>query len=304
MKFARLATYGSALFVATLGSAVFADSIVGYSGDKSDDAYINGSPVTMTAGQARSQFLGQLSGYYYEDFQEVSSADASKTFSKLGLTGYTFQWKSPTLNVANAPAGSITTGDATNTFFRTGPVGAARGAFDTYDSSLASATGGSLPDSQNTYIDLTPGKTDYDLTININPGMDAVGLMLNDVLQPNKIAVMVTFLDGTTVDETDDMQGYTENKKTGALTPTTLSNNNVWFLGVTGTSPISQIVIDEQATGTPITLDNIYAGNVATLNPINPAQAVPLPASVLGGGALLLALGAGAARKRLVRVRA
>ena len=124
-------------------------------------------------------------------------------------------------------------------------------------------TGGSLSDSRNSYVDITPGKSDYDVTINITPGMDAVGLMLNDVLQPNKIDVLVTFLDGTTTDATDDLEAFTQNAKTGALSPTTLSNNNVFFLGITGSTPISQITIDETSNGTPITLDNIYAGNQA-----------------------------------------
>ena len=61
--------------------------------------------------------------------------------SKLGISSYNFQWKSSTLNTALAPAGSLTTGDSTNTFFRpSGPNTAMPvGAFDTYDNTLASA---------------------------------------------------------------------------------------------------------------------------------------------------------------------
>ncbi|HZZ41844.1 MAG TPA: hypothetical protein VFE58_02820 [Tepidisphaeraceae bacterium] len=281
----RVFKCGPAVALGLLAQGAFASSIVGYSGDKSDDAYVDGVQVTMTAGDARSQFLGALSGYYYEDFQEVSASAASKSFSKLGISNYSFQWKSPTLNTASAPAGTLTTGDASNTFFRLGQVGSARGAFDTYDNSLASATGGSLLDSQNSYLDITPGKTDYDVTINITPGMNAVGLMLNDVLQPNKIAVLVTFLNGTTVDATDQLQGFAKNARTGVLTPTGLSNNNDFFLGIVGSTPISSITIDETANGTPICLDNIYAGNVANFTPFIPA--VPLPSSVIGGTSLL-----------------
>jgi hypothetical protein len=293
MRLNRLLTIGS-VFAASafLAHAANAGSLIGYSGDKAGDAYVNSSQVTTTAADARSQFLGSLSGYYYEDFQEVPSADASKSFSKLGLSSYSFQWKSSTLSTASAPAGSLTTGDSTNTFFRRGPEGSARGAFDTYDSTLASATGGSLSDSQNSYIDITPGKSDYDVTINITPGMDAVGLMLNDVLQPNKIDVLVTFLNGTTIDATDDLAAFTTNKN-GVQTPTTLSNNNVFFLGITGSTPISKIMIDETSNGTPITLDNIYAGNVATINPSGGPIPVPLPTSVCGASVLLGVIAAG-----------
>ncbi|HEY1684788.1 MAG TPA: hypothetical protein VGG19_08500 [Tepidisphaeraceae bacterium] len=301
MRLNRLLALGSVLAVsACLANGARADSFVGYSGDKADNAYVGNTPVTMDAATARSGFLGELSGYYYEDFQEISSSMAGKTFAKLGLstTGYTFQWKSTTLNLADAPVGTLTTGDSTNTIFRTGPVGAARGAFGTYDSTLTSATGGTLSDATNSYVDITPGKTDFDVTINIAPGMDAIGLMLNDILQPNKTHVIVNFLDGQSVDESDNLGAYSINAKTGALVPTTLSNNNDFFLGVVGSTPISSITIDEEATGTPICLDNIYVGNVA--NPSFAPPTVPLPASALAGGTLLglLAIGRRAIRAR------
>lgn len=298
MHIARSLAYSAALAVpGLLAQSAGAASIIGYSGGTTDNAYINSTPVTMSAGDARAEFLGALSGYYYEDFQEIPTKDASKTFTKLGLGGgYTFQWKSSTLNVADAPSGTLTTGDPTKTLFRTGPVSSARGAFDTYDNTLASATGGNLLDSQNSYVDILPGTNDYNVTININPGQDAVGLMLNDVLQPNKIDVLVTFMDGSTIDTSDNLQGLTLNKH-GVLVPTTLSNNNDWFLGVIGNTPISSITIDETHNGTPITLDNIYVGNVSNIGDDHD-PVVPVPASAIGGGALLGILAVCRARRR------
>ncbi|HWB54785.1 MAG TPA: hypothetical protein VG722_11355, partial [Tepidisphaeraceae bacterium] len=114
-------------------SSLRANSIIGYSGDKSENAYVGTDQVSMTAGQARAEFLGSLSGYYYEDFQEAAG-NAGKNFTKLGLaaSGYQLQWKSPTLDLSNAPNGTLTTGSANHTIFRLGPDANARGAFDTY----------------------------------------------------------------------------------------------------------------------------------------------------------------------------
>jgi hypothetical protein len=110
--------------------------------------------------------------------------------------------------------------------------------------------------------------------------------MLNDVVQPSKTNVVVTFSDGTT-----ETMGALNSKGNN---PGTLSSNNTWFLGVVDpTATISFVTISEAADGDPIDLDNVYVGNVA------PAfgPSVPLPATVLGGGALLGLLAT--ARRRL-----
>lgn len=178
-------------------------------------------------------------------------------------------------------------GDFADVSFQQGEIGTdTRGAFDEFQAGLDDAyPGEGLSDTTtattpNQYVDIeNQGKTgsDYGVTIAVSPGYNAMGLMLNDVIQPNKTNVTVQFSDGTT----ETMGALNTNGKAG-----TLATNNTWFLGIVDQSnaTITSFTITEAADGDPITLDNIYLGDITAA----PAGGiVPLPASVLGGGTLL-----------------
>jgi hypothetical protein len=297
------------LRVLVLGSAVFmvqstkaaSVSYIGYSGDPTDNPTITPGTLDGTAGNARSDFLAVLGQkYYYEDFQEFTGFknDGNLAISSSGLNLTFKPNNSP--SYAGPVTAKLTSTDATKNSdyadfqLHKGAIGTdTRGAFDTFESGLDDATPGEgLTDTTNQFVDISnEGKTgsDYNVTINISPGYDALGLMLNDVVQPSKTNVVVTFSDGTT-----ETMGALNSKGNN---PGTLSTNNTWFLGVVDTTnTISSVTITEAADGDPIDLDNIYVGNI---NPAN-GPTVPLPATVLSGGALMGLIAIARRRSRIV----
>lgn len=300
------------LFVAVIGSISIAraDSIVGYSGGSSDQPYISnsvGTPtpnytsITTNALDARAAFLNEINNeYYYEDFQEITYTGGQ---TNVAFTSpYTFLWKAHNLLPADAPVGTLASSNTSDVNFQQGPIPGDRGAFNTYDTSslggagsgdlAAALPGATLDDASNSYFSIGAPSTsegNYNVTINIAPGANAVGLMFNDVLDPSNTAVTVTFGDGSKL-ESDTMAAFKPIK--GVQMATTLSDNNVWFLGFIANPGtfITSVTLVEQTKADGIALDNIYAGNIAQTQQ---SPTVPLPTSALAGGALMAILIAG-----------
>jgi hypothetical protein len=293
-----------------LGAAVFmvqstraaSVSFVGYSGDPSDKPTITPGTLDGTAGNARSDFLTVLGQkYYYEDFQEFSGFKNSGSLA-ISSSGLNLTFKpnnSP--SYAGPVTATLTSTDATKNSdyadvqLHQGAIGTdTRGAFDTFEPGLDDAIPSEgLTDTTNQFVDISnQGKSgsDYTVTIDISPGYDALGLMLNDVVQPSKTNVVVNFSDGTS----ETMGALNSSGKN----PGTLSTNNTWFLGVVDTAnTISSVTITEAADGDPIDLDNIYVGNILGANG---QSVVPLPSTVMGGGALIGLMAIARRRSRIV----
>jgi hypothetical protein len=270
-------------------------SFVGYTGDTGDHPTLNGNPLSGTASQARTAFENAVgNSFYYEDFQNQFSTSRPNndgdSLTKIGAP-YQLSWDhagGPT--ASPAPTSFVNASNTDNVIVRLGPTAAGtRGDYNVFDNTLASATGGLLDSSLNWYLDLRgdpDNLTDTSLTFTFAPGQRAVGLMLNDLIQPSNALVTVTFSDGTT-NLVDTLGANKDNGNPGGK----LANNGVWFLGVVGDQFISKVDITTLAGGDPITVDNIYVSTV------------PLPPAVFEGGVTFALLGAGLLARRKMQGR-
>jgi hypothetical protein len=308
-----------------IGRSALAGSVnvyVGYAGPTTDQPTVNGDPVDVgtpgdgTSGAAieRQDFLNALGGmFYYDDFQEASTYTyqsgkktigyADKSFNDIGISSYSTSSADPMVFQASqatmdfpAPGASITPADPSSLFFRDAPIGTnTRGNFGAFDPTLVAPIPGGPTPAQNWYLDIDSSKS-TSVTFDFDPGQYAVGLELNDLIQPSDKVVTVDFSDGTS-------EVFGADKKNGNPDGT-LTTNNTWFLGVTdSTAYITSLTIN--TGGDPITLDNLYVagepfGGVG-------ASSVPLPTSAAGALGLLGivgAMGCRRSRKRNPRVLA
>ncbi len=152
----------------------------------------------------------------------------------------------------------------------------------------------------NWYIDVSAAN--HPITISFLPGQNSVGLELNDIVQPNKASVTVNFSDGSSTVFAPTLGGQTVTTTTSAsgvikvtTNDTTVSTDSTWFVGVIGSSDITNIQME---ASDPFDIDNIYVANDA--NPIL-LSTVPLPTSGLAGLALMGFVACRAIRMRRAR---
>lgn len=283
MSFKFIPAVALALAVAPLASA--ATTFVGYTGPNADRPTLNGTELTnsQTAALARTSFLSQLSGYYYEDFQGQPSNFDTRNFNHSSINNnYNLTLGSVGVNLTPAPAASVsdTTGSNPNGSrlgFDKGTITNVRGNFGAFDSSLTAAIPGqSLATADNWYLDLAQQSS---ATFRIAPGQRAIGLMLNDVIQPSATTVAINFLDGST-----NVINVLGALKSNGTPGGTLTSDGTWFIGFIADQSVSSITIN--SGGDPMTIDNIYlSSSLASLSPS--PTAIPLPAAASSSLALL-----------------
>ncbi len=266
---------------------------------------------------ARDAFLSAVNqNYFYEDFQELDGktyttgtgrsarshsydsatfaqiAGASSAQIPLDSSGaFPLSFKQVGSPAGPTPTGGITSDKPANVQLLNGPI-SARGDFGAYGANVVSAVPGTSPDPDgNWYLDVQKNTS---VILSFGPGQTAVGLELNDLLQPSNDTVTINFSNGTSEIFQPTLGALKSNGRPGGI----LSTNNTWFVGVVGDTPISTIQIND--TGDPFTIDNIYLATPGSPSGLTQTPtSVPLPSAAWGGLGLMASLMA--LRKRSAR---